>query len=172
MNVRILKKYSFLVRPLRYKNEKDVRYFWAYVGEGDDKKLIGLAVFDPIYMNGEITGYYHNIDRIANNAPHGVSVSIVLHAIGIFEQEGVRKISLGMSPLYLQKRRLSELNFNKFTRRAFRYAFNELNFIYPFKGNASHKKKFSGKQVPVYISSTKGTNLWQVFVMMKSNRMF
>lgn len=165
-------EYSFLVRPLRFQSEKDVRYFWAYIQDDTEKKLIGFAVFDPIYSNEKIVGYYHNIDRIDEAAPHGTSASIVLHALAVFKQEGVKKVSLGMSPLCLQRGFSSELNFNKFTRKAFWYAFDKLNYIYPFKGNASHKKKFNGTQVPVYISSAKGTNLWQVLVMTKSNGMF
>ena len=198
-------EYSFLVRPLRYQNEKGVRYFWAYqssqkdsvmpenhpkgggVAEcesantfteseaeqhGSQQKLIGLAVFDPIYKDNKVIGYYHNIDRIDDMAPHGTSATIVLHALEVFRKEGVDKISLGMSPLRLQKGLGSELNFNLFTRKSFWYAFEKFNFIYPFKGNASHKAKFNGEISPVYFSSTKGTGLWQVFVMLRAIGMF
>lgn len=165
-------EYSFLVRPLRYQKEKDVRYFWAYLPKDEGQKLIGLAVFDPIYSDQKIIGYYHNIDRIDATAPHGSSVAIVLHALEVFKHEGIHKISLGMSPLCLQRGLSSELDFNMFTRKSFWYAFENLNKIYPFKGNASHKNKFNGKQTPVYFSSTKGTNLWQVLVMMKGIGMF
>ncbi len=165
-------EYSFLVRPLRYQSEKDTRYFWAYLPQGNGQKLIGFAVFDPIYFDQKIIGYYHNIDRIDASAPHGTSVSIVLHALEQFKQQGIDKISLGMSPLSLQRGFSSELNFNKFTRKSFWYAFEKLNHIYPFQGNASHKNKFNGEQTPVYISSTKGTNIWHVMVMMKGIGMF
>lgn len=162
-------EYSFLVRPLRYDSEKDTRSFWAYSA---DKKLIGMALFDPIYTDNKVTGYYHNIDRIDASAPNGTSVAIVLHALDKFKYEQVEKISLGMSPLCLQKGLKSELNYNKFTRKSFWYAFEKLNYIYPFQGNASHKGKFNGEQTPIYISSTKGTGLWQVLVMMKGIGMF
>ena len=157
-------EYSFLVRPLRYEKEQDVRYFWAY----QDNKLIGFATFDPIYVNQKIIAYYHNIDRIDESAPHGTSVVIVLKAIEVFAQEGLSHVSLGMSPLCLQRGFKSEFNFNKFTRKAFWYAFEKLNFLYPFQGNASHKNKFNGEKVPVYVSSTRGTGLPQIFVMMKA----
>ena len=162
-------EYSFLVRPLEYQNEKDARFFWAYLPEDDTEKkgekLIGFAVFDPIYKDKKIIGYYHNIDRISESAPNGTSVSIVLHASEVFKNEGIEKISLGMSPLCLQRGLSSELNFKMSTRKAFWYAFENLNSLYPFKGNASHKNKFNGSKVPVYISSPKGTNLWQVLVL-------
>ncbi|MEH6456212.1 MAG: DUF2156 domain-containing protein [Cocleimonas sp.] len=165
-------EHIFLVRPLRFESEKDTRYFWAYLPDEEGQKLIGFAVFDPIYSDQKITGYYHNIDRIDATAPNGSSVSIVLHALEVFKLEGVDKISLGMSPLCLQRGLSSELNFNIFTRKSFWYAFEKLNYIYPFKGNASHKNKFNGKQTPVYFSSTKGSGLWQVLVMMKGIGMF
>ena len=162
-------EFSFLVRPLRFHNEEGVRYFWAYKND----KLVGLAVFDPIYEAGKVVAYYHNMDRMNENAPHGTSAFIILSAIDVFKEEGVRYISLGMSPLCLQRGMENELeDYNKNTRKSFWYGFEKLNFLYPFRGNASHKNKFNGVQYPVYISSTKGTGLKEVFVMMKAIGMF
>jgi phosphatidylglycerol lysyltransferase len=155
---------SFLVRPFRANKEKDVRYFWAY----QNKKLIGMALFDPIYRNNRIVGYYHNIDRIVADAPHGTSATILLNAIDKFKQEGIKTVSLGMSPMFVPDGLKHEFNFNSFTRKAFRYAYENLNFLYAFKGNLEHKKKFGVQQEPIYISSTNGTGLGEVFVMMKA----
>jgi len=156
---------GLIFRPLRLKNEQDVRYFMGFI----DNKLVGLAVFDPIYSGGKIIAYYHNLDRIANAAPHGTSASIILAAIEVFKNEGVQYVALGMSPLKLHEKQVWELpGFHLFTRKAFWYAFEKLSFIYPFQGNASHKKKFNGEMKPVYLSGTKGTNLWEVFLMLKA----
>lgn len=162
-------EYSFLVRPLRLHNEEGVRYFWAFQND----ELVALAVFDPIYKNNKVIGYYHNIDRMNDKAPHGTSAFIILSAIDVFAEEGVAFISLGMSPLYLQRGMKNELkSYNKFTRKSFWYAFEKLNFLYPFQGNAFHKNKFNGEKKPVYIASTKGTGLKEVFAMMKAIGMF
>lgn len=156
---------GLLVRPLRVKDEQDVRYFMGFI----DNNLIGFAVFDPIYSDGKIIAYYHNIDRISNDAPHGTSASIILAAIDIFKGEGIKYVSLGMSPLKLQEAQKWEFTgFHKFTRKSFWYAFEKLNFLYSFSGNASHKKKFNGETKPIYISGTEGTNLWEVFLMLKA----
>ena len=160
-------EYSFLVRPLRFIVEKDVRYFWAY----QDNKLIGFATFDPIYKNDKVVAYYHNIDRLIEGAPHGTSASIVLNALEQFKFEGIEILNLGMSPLCLPRGLKQEFNYNKFTRKAFWYAFEKLNFIYPFKGNSTHKKKFNGCVKTVYISGTNGTGLKEVFAMVKANGM-
>ena len=158
------KEYQFLTRPLRYQNEQDVRYFWAYKND----VLVGLAVFDPIYENGEVVAYYHNMDRLNDDAPHGTSAYIILSAIEAFKAEGKRYVSLGMSPIYLQRGMVNELkSYHKFTRQAFWYAFEKLNFLYPFKGNASHKNKFSGIKKPVYFASTTGTGIKELLVLIR-----
>lgn len=163
------KEYSFLTRPFHYTDEKGVRNFWAY----QHGRLIAFAVFDPIYSNGKVVAYYHNVDRIGDSAPHGVSASLVIHAIEVFKQEGIQFVSLGMSPLHqLMLQNHKAFNYNHFTRDALRYAYDNLNFIYPFKGNSSHKKKFNGVKKPVFFSSTKGNSLWEVFVMMKAIGLF
>lgn len=159
------RRIEFLVRPLRFTNEDGVRHFWAY----QDDKLIAFAVFDPIYRNGKVIGYFHNMDRYEDDVPHGTSVFIILSAIEVFRQEGVQFVALGMSPLFLQRGMKNELdNFHLPTRQAFWYAFDKLNFLYPFKGNAIHKKKFDGLQKPIYISSTNGMSYKELFLMAKA----
>ncbi len=158
-------KIQFLVRPLRFKQEKDVRYFFAY--QNDD--LIAFAVFDPIYKNEKIIGYFHNMDRYESNVPHGTSPYIIISAIEKFKEEGISHIALGMSPMSLQRGMKNELkSYDLFTRKAFWYAYEKLNFLYPFQGNAIHKNKFNGIQEPIYISSTNGMNLKEIFIMVKA----
>jgi phosphatidylglycerol lysyltransferase len=157
------KQLSFLNRPFLYENETDTRCFIAR----QDNKLIGIAIFDPFYRDNKIVGYYHNIDRIAENAPHGVSPTIILEAMDVFRQEQVETLSLGMSPLYQLG---AEFNYNKISRKVLRFSYKHLNYLYPLKGNASHKKKFSGEQQRVYFcsTSTKGNTLWEIFILMKA----
>ncbi|MCK5811027.1 MAG: DUF2156 domain-containing protein, partial [Cocleimonas sp.] len=90
------KQLSFLNRPFLYQNETDTRCFVAR----QHNKLVGVTVFDPLYRNGKVYGYYHNIDRILENVPHGVSPYLILAAMDVFRQEKVEILSLGMSPLY------------------------------------------------------------------------
>lgn len=161
-------EYTFLTRPFYLVDEPDVRYFEAH----RDGVLIGFAVFDPIYKNGKVIAYYHNVDRISANAPHGTGVYIILQAMQLIQQEdkGVDYISLGMSPLY--KVHDKKYRHNKWTSDALWFAFHKLNFLYPFKGNASHKKKFHGRQKKVYICSTQGNTLKELFATMKALKLF
>jgi phosphatidylglycerol lysyltransferase len=159
------KTLSFLTRPFLYQHETDTRCFIAR----QHGKLIGITVFDPFYRDNKVVGYYHNIDRIADNAPHGVSPTLILEAMDIFRQEKVEILSLGMSPLYQLG---AEFNYNKISRKVLRFAYKNMNFLYPMQGNANHKKKFAGEQQRVYFCSTKGNNLWEVFILMKATSVF
>jgi phosphatidylglycerol lysyltransferase len=161
-------EYTFLTRPFYLVDEVDVRYFEAYQNE----KLIGFAVFDPIYKDGKVMAYYHNVDRISADAPHGTGVYIILQAMALMEQEdkGITYISLGMSPLY--KVHDKKFPHNKFTSDALWFTFHKLNFLYPFQGNASHKKKFHGRQKKVYLCSTEGNSIKELLATMKALKLF
>lgn len=151
----------FLTRPFLAKDGRDVRFFTAY----QNQRLVAFAVFDPMYRDGKIIGYYHNVDRIAEDAPHGSSAFIILKAMEVFQKEQVEKISLGLSPLF----RLREsFKHRKFTADALWFTYHKLNFLYPFQGNASHKKKFNGEQKQVFFSSTQGNSLRELFIILKT----
>jgi len=155
------KQLSFLNRPFLYQQETDTRCFIARQYD----KLIGISVFDPFYRDNKVIGYYHNIDRIAAGAPHGVSPFLILAAMDVFREEKVETLSLGMSPLYQLG---AEFHYNKISRKVLRFSYNNMNYLYPLQGNAKHKKKFAGDQQRVYFCSTKGNNLWEIFILMKS----
>ena len=158
------KELILLTRPFVPTDEPDVRCFWAR----QQGKLVGLAIFDPMYEQGKIVGYYHNFDRITADAPNGLSVFIILEAMRIFEQEGVQKVSLGLMPLYVLRKHFRH---NEFTMKGLKYAYRKLNHLYPFQGNISHKKKFHGQRQHVYFSSTQGNRLWEMIILMKAMRM-
>lgn len=155
------KEIGFLARPFMYEREPDVRYFVAR----KNNEIIAFAGFDPIYQANKTIGYYHNFDRMKDDAPNGVGVFIILEALKVFNQENIQFISLGMSPAYKIKKHPRQQDF---VAKSLRYAYKKLNFLYPFKGNASHKAKFNGEQVPIYFTSTKGNGLREIFVTLKA----
>jgi len=157
------REYGILSRPFSYEAEPDVRNFWA----SQDGKLIAMAVFDPIYTDNRVIGYYHNIDRILPSAPNGTGAYLILEALKQFKDEGKDYVSLGMSPLFMIQSRPGHEK-NQQTQKALKYAYKNLNSIYPFQGNASHKQKFAGVQKQVYIAATQGNNLWQVLILLKA----
>ncbi|PIE01383.1 MAG: hypothetical protein CSA79_00735 [Thiothrix nivea] len=158
------KELILLTRPFIKQDEPEVRCFWAR----KEGKLIGLAIFDPMYNNGRTVGYYHNFDRITADAPHGTSAYIILEAMKVFAEEQVKVVSLGLMPLHVLRAHFRQ---NDFTMKGLRYAAKNLNHLYPFQGNISHKKKFAGRQQPVYFSSTNGNQLREMFILMKAMKM-
>ena len=154
-----------LTRPLVHEAEKDVRYFWAK----QNHKIVGICIFDPMYENQKTIGYYHNFDRMIKNAPNGTGVSCVLEAIKKFKEEGVKVLSLGMSPL---SRIEDDLNHSALISRIAKILYTYGNFIYPFKGNESHKNKYDGRREKVYFSCSRGNDLRELICFMKSMKFF
>ncbi len=141
------KELSFLTRPLPDKDEIDGRFFWAR----QHGKLIGFAGFDPIYSEGDIIGYYHNFDRIRSSAVSGTSAATVLAAVEKFRAENKKILSLGLSPLTGIR---TGYNLNKPLKTIAEIIFKHGEKLYPFKGNAQHKSKYSGKTKKVFVASS------------------
>jgi phosphatidylglycerol lysyltransferase len=157
---------SVLTRPLVYYPENDVRYFFGK----RKNSLVGVVVFDPIYRNGEVVGYYHNMVRTLDSSPHGTTDLITIKAMEKFRQEGRHLFSFGMSPMsHLDG---EEFNSNKITSKIFRMLYMHGNFLYPFKGNEYHKSQYRGNKRKVYFSSTNNSGLVDVLAGMKGLGMF
>ena len=137
----------FLNRPFVIADEPDVRRFYAF----QDGRLVGVAVFDPFFRDGRVVGYYHNIDRLADGAPHGTGVCIKLAAVEAFRAEGREVLALGLTPLSGID---NDFNANRFMERILKIV-KRYDFLYPFKGSESHKKKFDGVSRKVYAASRK-----------------
>jgi lysylphosphatidylglycerol synthetase-like protein (DUF2156 family) len=158
-------EFSMLTRPLVYEHEQDVRYFWAR----QEGKTIAMSIFDPIYEKRKIVGYYHNFDRIVQKSPNGTGSHCVLEAIRKFKNEGAQFISLGMSPL---SRIDDDMNHNAFLAWCARILYAHGNFIYPFKGNESHKDKYNGRKKKIYFSSSKGNDLIEALSLLMALKLF
>ncbi len=155
------REFTLLMRPFQGRDEEDV-YFLTARQRGE---LIGMTSFDPIYRNKKIVGYYHNLDRICAQAPHGTSAFCVLEAIKQFAEAEIEYVSLGFSPLYELK---EQYRHSRVARFSLGFAYEHLNFLYPFKGNAVHKKKFGGVAKPVYLSSTQGNSIRELLSIIKT----
>lgn len=136
-----------LSRPLLLEDEPGVRYFWAR----HEGRIKGLAVFDPMYREGRPFAYYHNMDRLSADTPHGTSPLIVLTALEKFQSEGMEKVALGLSPLADIE---DDLNANRFMAAILPFC-KRFEHLYPFAGNESHKRKFAGERFKVYAASPK-----------------
>ncbi len=127
----------FLARPAVYADEKDVRKFYAF----KDGLLVAFVFFDPIYENGQVVGYIANTLRSNLRRSYSVTDYIILQALQIFKSEGIKEVSLGLSPL-ADINDQGQFRFNPFLKAQFLFCFNHANFIYSFKNVAMHKKRY------------------------------
>lgn len=128
---------KFVVRPMVYVDEIDVRRFIAI----KDDKIVGFVIFDPMYENGEVIGYIAN--QLRSNYEGGFSVVdfIILEAMEVFKAEGKKDLSLGLSPM-AKVDDGQEFKHSKLLKAHFKYNFERANYLYNFKNLARHKNQY------------------------------
>lgn len=142
---------NFVNRPLHYKNLQDTRQFHLR----DKESILGFIIFDPIYSEGRVIGYYQNIVRYLDCTHSGLVTFALIKAIEKFKSENLEVISLGVAPgvnintnNYLQNRSL-----NKTIRFLVKYC----NFIYPAKGIHFNKRIFNFNTRKTYYASKRSS---------------
>lgn len=138
---------TFLTRPLVLKAEPDVRYFFAI----KDNQLIGFRIFDPLYNNGAIYGYYANATRVLPSAPRGTGYLLALSAITKFKAEKKDVVSLGLAPFSLPS--TESYKHSRFTKTIFRTIYQNGPPFYNFRGLKNHKKRFHGFEYPIFFAT-------------------
>jgi hypothetical protein len=128
---------QFIVRPVVYVDEVDVRRFVAV----KDDEIVGFVIFDPMYQDGEVIGYIANHLRSILDRSYSVVDYIILEAMEIFKDEGKVVLSLGLSPM-AQVNDGDEFKYSKLLKANFQYAFERANFLYNFKNLYRHKSKY------------------------------
>lgn len=128
---------SFIVRPIVYADEMDVRIFIAY----KDNRPVGFNIFDPIYRDGQIIGYVPNHLRAASESNYSVQDWIVFEAMRVFREEGKEVLSLGFCPLY-KVNDSGEFKYSRLLKTIFQFAYEHANFVYKFKALAFHKSRY------------------------------
>ena len=128
---------QFIVRPIVYVDEIDVRKFVAL----KDGEVVGFIIFDPMYEDGKIKGYIANHLRSNLDRSYSVVDFILLEAMDIFKSEGKEEISLGLSPLAKVDDK-EEFHHSKLLSAHFKYSFEKANYLYNFKNLYRHKSKY------------------------------
>lgn len=128
---------QFIVRPIVYVDEIDVRKFVAL----KDDAVVGFIIFDPMYEEGKVKGYIANHLRSNLDRSYSVVDFILLEAMEIFKAEGKQEISLGLSPL-AKVDDSEEFRHSKLLSAHFKYSFEKANYLYNFKNLYRHKSKY------------------------------
>lgn len=143
---------AFLARPAVFEDEMDVRKFYAK----KNGKIVGYVFFDPMYENGKVYGYIANILR-ADHASYSICDAIIIEALKVFKEEGIREVSLGFSP-FCEVNDQPEFHYSKRKNVIFKWLYEHGNHIYSFKALAFHKKMYrpgidGTREVKVYCAS-------------------
>lgn len=147
---------GLLLRPLPPTDEPDVRKFFAFIGE----ELVGLVLFEPIYADGRIIGYYSNHERYLNK-PGGIHDAILLTAMERFRDEGCPGFSLGLAPLHGLE--LGDHSSHcPMTKAIFMSLYKETAAVYNFRGVSHHKKLFCPRWEPLHFWTTKNNAADQI----------
>lgn len=128
---------EFIVRPMVYVDEIDVRKFVALKGD----EIVGFIIFDPMYEGGKVMGYIANQLRASLQRTYSVVDFIILEALEKFKAEGIRELSLGLSPL-AKVDDTDEFKHSKLLKAHFKYSFEKANYLYNFQSLARHKTMY------------------------------
>jgi lysylphosphatidylglycerol synthetase-like protein (DUF2156 family) len=134
----------FLIRPMGMDFQEGTRKFYAYL----DGELIGFIFFDPIYMDNRIIAYVPNISRFSNKFKPGIFYPLMIHAMNIFKQEGVKYLNLGLCPLVGDDNDMP--GESAILKRINRLLYNHGNWIFSFKGLYFTKSRFGGTESRIF----------------------
>lgn len=135
--------FKFLVRPLSVTNQSFVRCFIAY----DGNKIVGYRLFDPIFKNQKIIGFYASVSRYDVSIKYSVSTKILLSALAVFSKEGKSTLSLGLSPFD----GISLIQGNFFVSILF-YLINIFSYPFSYKYLAKYKSHFTSQKCLRYVA--------------------
>lgn len=138
---------GFLARPFVLAPEPDVRLWVARI----DGAPAGFTVYDPMYLEGEINGYTVTILRHLKDSPEGTVDYINLCAIDQLRSEGIRLLSLGVSPFHcMPEHARREGRGNLLAYLALMTMNRWGDPIYHFRGLSFHKSRYRAQEVPVF----------------------
>lgn len=160
---RIKHEARFLVRPMTYEDEPDVRTFYLLNPAGE---VASFVAFDPICERGEIIGYSPAIKRRSPAAPTGAEEAITKFAIGRFREEGLAVLRLGLLPFY----QIEESGFAEsvLLKKVFEWLYwSGDRWLYSFRGHAD-KHRYRGTLSKVYFASyTRWRNAINLVALMR-----
>ena len=104
--------------------------------------------FDPVFSQGRITGYVPNISRFCQDFKQGIFYCLMIHAINVFQEEGIRWMHLGLSPAVADEG-LKDFE-SPCMKKLIRWTYENGNSLYNFKGLHFTKSRFRGLERNVY----------------------
>jgi lysylphosphatidylglycerol synthetase-like protein (DUF2156 family) len=163
----VTREARFLVRPLAFGDEPEVRKFYLRDRHGS---IVSFVAFDPICEKGEVIGYSPAIKRRAPDAPTGAEEAITKFAIERFRAEGLTTFRLGLLPLYDVQD--SEFRDSWLLKRVFQFAYRYGDrWIFNFRGHADFKHRYRGNLTKVYFATYTRLTTWNLISLLRLCRL-
>ncbi len=123
----------------------------------DNNRLVGTSLFFPMYDNEKVFGYSEVVPKRNPASPKGTRVGVLLGAIRQFESEGVKVVSLGLSPFYKVKETYDSCSVGNCRESAklFEMIYKYADISFNYKGLSFHKSRFRGIEKAAYFASKK-----------------
>ena len=149
------KEVRFLNRPIVLEDESDVRKFFLIDPSG---KPVAFVFLDPIYHQGQITGYATSFKRRHPEAPQYAEHALMKQIIETLKSENVSELRLGLSPFCTGAESMEKSvgKSNPLTQWLFSKAYHSKwinRLAYHVQGHAAYKKRFRGDEEIVYYAS-------------------
>jgi lysylphosphatidylglycerol synthetase-like protein (DUF2156 family) len=157
---------EFLIRPLSPDPEPGVRIFTA-IRNG---RTIAYVIFDPMFRDGAPEGYVASILRSYPEVPEGTLDCVILHALETFRDEGLSRLSLGVSPLSglddvarVEGKGASPLFWA--CRTLYRQRWQPILNV---RALSFHKSRYRGQEWPVFGASRSPVGLWDMVALLRA----
>ncbi|TNC79816.1 MAG: hypothetical protein C9356_17300 [Oleiphilus sp.] len=135
----------YSTRPAVFGDEWLVRKFYC-MHEG---RVVAYVFFDPYFESGKLKGYCANILRgRQEKCWNGALDFTVLEAVHKFREEGVPRVSLGVSPFHNIQPVTHE---KKIVRWISQWFYEHGNRFYAFKNLAYHKTRYRADETPWFL---------------------
>lgn len=128
-----ISKLEFMLGDIGFENPMDKRYFYA---KENNKRVVGFVVYIP-YDNKK--AYLADMTQYKKDAPYGVLEKIIYESFMMMKEEGLKTVSLGLSPLY----NVTSEDKVVVSEKLFDYIYHHFNKAYGFKNLHDAKKKYA-----------------------------
>lgn len=160
---------QFLNRGMPAEAEPEVRIFILRDPEG---RPVACLLFDPLHRDGRLVGYVTALKRRLEEAGVYAELGLTRFAIETFKREGLQEVRLGLSPLAPSDGEGDRPH--RLIGAAFRriYESDWLNArIFNFKGQAQFKRRFHGREEPLFMAIRQGSAALQVLALVRLSKL-
>jgi phosphatidylglycerol lysyltransferase len=153
-----------MTRPAVFTDEPGVRQWVARDSQGG---LLAFVYLDPQYSGGQVVSYSANVLRGVDSGPASWRDLLILAAARQLRSEGVPALNLGIAP-FADTVTEAALHPSSFTHWCFWSNYHWHNWLYNFRGIASHKLRYGGRLHPVYFCTRRAVPLGQLLAVLRA----